>query len=80
MDLLTTPIRPSGQGWALTTCPLHDDHNPSLAVNPRTGDVKCLAGCAAGRWLDAIGLYAALHSCTTQTALRDLAPYALTGR
>ena len=38
----------SGTGNLLTTCPLHDDHEPSLSLHPQRG-WKCWAGCGKGR-------------------------------
>jgi hypothetical protein len=72
MDLLTTEVKVTGRGWGMACCPLHDDHHPSLSVNLRTGDVCCLAGCAGGRWLDAIGLYCEWHHVTTRQAVYEL--------
>lgn len=71
-DLLKSPIMATGPGWGMTNCPLHDDRHPSLAVNFRTGDVRCLAGCGGGRWLDAIGLYAYWHDVTPRQAIKEL--------
>ncbi len=39
-------------GWAVGLCPLHDDHNPSLAVNLHHGGWRCLAGCGSGLMVD----------------------------
>lgn len=66
---LVGEVHPSGAGWGIALCPLHDDHSPSLAVNLRTGDVKCLAGCAGGRWLDSVGLTAAMYGVTMRDAV-----------
>lgn len=73
MDFLTTRILPSGPGWGLTNCPLHDDEHPSLLVNMRRGDVRCLAGCNSGKWMDAVRLFAELHKISDKTAVRMLA-------
>ena len=35
-------------GGFITTCPLHDDRNPSLSIHPTRG-WKCWAGCGQGR-------------------------------
>lgn len=76
-DFLTTPITPSGPGWGLALCPLHDDHNPSLLVNlgngAFSGNVKCLAGCNQGKWMDSVRLFAELHKISDKTAVRMLA-------
>ncbi|WP_165802801.1 bifunctional DNA primase/polymerase [Dehalogenimonas alkenigignens] len=41
-------IRLNRQGGFITTCPFHDDRNPSLSVHPVKG-WKCWAGCGEGR-------------------------------
>ena len=41
-------LRPSSNGGLFTTCPLHDDHNPSLSIHPSRG-WKCFGGCGEGR-------------------------------
>jgi hypothetical protein len=48
----------SGNGW-IAKCPAHDDHNPSLCINPGRGGntlVKCHAGCSLDQILPAVGL------------------------
>lgn len=72
MDFLTTPITPSGPGWGLTNCPLHADEHPSLLVNMRRGDVRCLAGCNSGKWQDAVRFYGLLHGLSDKEAVREL--------
>jgi len=72
-DLLPDGWRPSGNGYGLARCPLHDDQHPSLLINLATGDVKCAAGCAGGRWLDSIGLYQRMAGVTCKQAVADLA-------
>lgn len=32
----------------LTLCPIHDDHDPSLSINLRTGVVNCFGACGRG--------------------------------
>jgi hypothetical protein len=40
------PEKPNGEGWIHgLRCPGHDDNHPSLAINIRSGGVKCFAGC-----------------------------------
>jgi len=76
MDFLTTRILPSGPGWGVTNCPLHDDAHPSLLVNlgngAYAGNVKCLAGCNSSRWMDAVRFYAELHRISDKEAVREL--------
>ncbi len=33
----------NASGWALVTCPFHDDHNPSLSINLDHGGFNCFA-------------------------------------
>lgn len=41
-------LRQTRDGGVITTCPLHDDHRPSLSIHPDLG-WKCWAGCGEGR-------------------------------
>lgn len=41
-------LRQRLDGGFITTCPLHDDHNPSLSIHPQYG-WKCFSGCGEGR-------------------------------
>lgn len=41
-------LRPTAHGGAITTCPLHEDHGPSLSLHPEKG-WYCFAGCGSGR-------------------------------
>lgn len=41
-------LHPTTNGGFITTCPFHDDHNPSLSLHPERG-WKCFAGCGEGR-------------------------------
>ena len=41
------PLKKSGSGRFVGMCPFHDDHSPSMSVNPTNGIYKCFA-CGAG--------------------------------
>lgn len=41
------PLKKSGSGRFVGMCPFHDDHSPSMSVNPTIGIYKCFA-CGAG--------------------------------
>lgn len=41
------PLKKSGNGRFVGMCPFHDDHSPSMSVNPTIGIYKCFA-CGAG--------------------------------
>ena len=43
----SVPLSPkaNGKGDPRISCPGHDDNHPSLAINIRSGGVKCFAGC-----------------------------------
>ena len=41
------PLKRSGNGRFVGVCPFHDDHSPSMYVNPTLGIYKCFA-CGAG--------------------------------
>ena len=41
------PLKRSGNGRYVGVCPFHDDHSPSMYVNPTLGIYKCFA-CGAG--------------------------------
>lgn len=48
--LLGEQGRTSGR-WRMYHCPLHEDRNPSFAVN-QAGFWRCFAGCGEGRYVD----------------------------
>lgn len=56
---------------ALVRCPLHNDKNPSMLVYA-DGHCRCLAGCNAGKQLDIVGLYAAMHHISNREAIAIL--------
>ena len=41
------PLKRSGAGRFVCRCPFHNDHSPSMNVNPQMGIYKCFA-CGAG--------------------------------
>ena len=41
-------LRPVGNGGLTTTCPFHEDRNPSFSLHPERGWI-CFAGCGQGR-------------------------------
>ena len=60
-----------GRGtWKSTTCPFHDDHNPSLGVNIEHGGWCCHAGCGSG---DAFSFVMRLEQCTFSEAVLRIA-------
>jgi putative DNA primase/helicase len=61
--------KPRGDN-VLALCPFHDDHNPSLSVNLKTGQFKCFACAAAG---DVFHFYQQRHGCDFKQALEALA-------
>lgn len=40
--------KPSGDGWMLARCPLHEDASPSLGYSTATGQWSCFSGCGKG--------------------------------
>lgn len=64
--------KPSGRGYYMDRCPLHDDQNPSLSINPIGNTCKCMAGCNGGKTMDVINLHARLHGWSEKTAIDDL--------
>ena len=53
----------------LVRCPFHDDKNPSLSVNVKSGLFNCFACPATGNFFD---LYMKVKSVDFKTALADL--------
>lgn len=68
-DVLTDLV-PTSDGFSMTRCPLHEDHNPSMWVKGNL--CGCYSGCAGGRPLDIINLYARIHSITNAQAINEL--------
>lgn len=48
MEATGRRLRPLSNGGFITTCPFHDDRDPSLTIHPERG-YKCFAGCGKGR-------------------------------
>ena len=74
---LPPDAHPSGNGYLVAYCPLHDDEHRSLLVDLDRQKVKCMAGCTQysnrGAWIDVINLYARLRKITNGDAVRELA-------
>ncbi len=66
-----TQLQPTGEGWLLTCCPFHDDHNPSFWVNTDKQICNCFS-CQFPKPLDVIDLYAKLYGMTNAQAIRAL--------
>ncbi|MBI3308237.1 MAG: DNA primase [Candidatus Melainabacteria bacterium] len=62
-------LKKSGRGFA-AICPFHDDHNPSLQINPQKGIFKCFA-CGTGG--DLITFYSLINKQKWSDAVSDLA-------
>jgi len=60
--------RRRGNLW-WSPCPLHNDRNPSVAIDPDGRHAKCWAGCLTGDYID---WYMALNNTTLQEAIRSL--------
>ena len=63
--------RPTGGGFYLARCPLHNDHNPSMWIDGRRGLCGCYAGCTT-KPLDVINLHGRLNGLDNGAALDDL--------
>ena len=62
-------LRRSGKDY-LTTCPWHDDHSPSLTINPQRNRVHCFV---CGKGTDAIGWLQDRQGLTFAEAVQELA-------
>ncbi len=56
--------------WAMTLCPFHDDHKPSLSVNVETGAYRCFACQENGG--DIIDFHRRLYGVDFVTAAKEL--------
>ena len=45
-------FKPSGDGWGIAVCPIHDDSSPSMSINFERGTWHCYAGCGQGSMVD----------------------------
>jgi len=63
-------LKPTSGGNAQALCPFHEDKNPSLSVNLKTGLFKCFACEAQG---DVFAFYMRRHGCDFKEALGTLA-------
>lgn len=71
-----TELKPSGNGWYVCRCPFHDDHSPSMWVNPKAGLCQCFKPGCRGRGdrpMDVINLYGRLKGLRNGDAIRELA-------
>jgi len=57
----------AGGVWYRAVCPVHDDNNPSLRLNPRQNYWVCL-GCSRGG--SVAHLYAAVRKCSLEEAVQ----------
>lgn len=68
---------PSGSDgfWWMCCCPFHDDHNPSMWVNPRSGICRCFNPQCPGheRAMDVINVHALLNGLSNEGAILSLA-------
>ena len=65
--------KPNQKGWVTALCKFHEDKNPSLRVNVRTGTFRCMACGARGGF---IKFYMDVHGCDFPTALIELSRFA----
>ncbi len=72
LEDLFRDLTPSGRGWYLTHCPLHDDSSPSFWIDTQRQVCGCYAGCTT-RPLDVINLYARTQHLSNDEALKELA-------
>ena len=61
----------TGEHWAMTRCPFHDDDNPSFWIDTEQQICGCFAGCTA-KPMDVIDLYARLNKISIQDAIEEL--------
>lgn len=62
-------LKPARGDEVLALCPFHDDTNPSLSINLKTGLFNCFACEAKG---DVFAFYQRRHGCDFKTALNEL--------
>lgn len=68
-ELSPTPIKWNGEN-GMTLCPFHDDTNPSLSINYKTGQYKCFGCDKKGSIFD---FYMERRGVDFKTALEELA-------
>jgi hypothetical protein len=66
-ELFPGAIRRGERYWA--PCPLHNDRNPSVSIDPDGKHAKCWAGCLTGDFLD---WWAAMRNIDLPTAIQEL--------
>jgi DNA primase len=63
--------QPSGNGFYKARCIFHDDHNPSLWIDPENQICNCHT-CGFEKPLDVINVFAYLHNLDEAQAIREL--------
>jgi hypothetical protein len=67
-------LRPGGQRALVGLCPFHDDHHPSLWVNPKSGLWGCYKpSCPAAGVHDVINFRALTRGISNRAAIREMA-------
>ena len=74
MNAAGIALRRGGEDALVGLCPFHDDHHPSLWVNPVSGVWGCnKPSCPAAGYHDVINLRALVRGISNPAAIRDLA-------
>lgn len=68
-ETLIPALKDNGKAEVMAPCPFHNDHNPSLSVNLKTGLWNCFAGCGGG---DVIEFYKRLKGVNFLTAVKEI--------
>lgn len=71
-DFLLTDLMPTRDGWLITRCPFHEDHEPSFWVDTHRQLCGCYAGCNS-KPMDVINLFGRLHGLSNGDAIAELA-------
>ncbi len=70
LDMVGPTTQRGRMNWA--RCPLHDDHNPSLEIDPATGSAICWGGCNHSKWMDVIRFYGLKRKISDTEAMHEL--------
>jgi hypothetical protein len=74
MNAAGVKLRPGGENALVGLCPFHDDHRPSLWVNPESGLWGCnKPGCVAAGVHDVINFRALVRGISNSAAIKKLA-------
>jgi len=74
MDIADVKLRHGGRATLVGLCPFHEDHSPSLWVNPRSGLWGCnKPGCIAAGTHDVINFRALRRGISNREAIKQLA-------